>query len=82
MKLEGHHGEVWALAVAKNGSFIVSGSHDRSLRIWEKTDEQVTRNGNGKRRPVLTAIFLLLCIAFLGRRTGKGAGTSIRINSG
>lgn len=46
MKLEGHHGEVWALAVAKNGSFIVSGSHDRSLRIWEKTDEQVRRNGD------------------------------------
>jgi WD40 repeat protein len=46
MKLEGHHGEVWALAVAKNGSFIVSGSHDRSLRIWEKTDEQVRQSGN------------------------------------
>lgn len=41
MKLQGHHGEVWALAIAKHGSFVVTGSHDRSLRIWEKTDEQV-----------------------------------------
>ncbi|CDS10194.1 hypothetical protein LRAMOSA02870 [Lichtheimia ramosa] len=41
MKLQGHHGEVWALAIAKHGSFVVTGSHDRSLRIWEKTDEQL-----------------------------------------
>jgi U3 small nucleolar RNA-associated protein 12 len=41
MKLEGHQGEVWALAVAKHGSFVITGSHDRSMRIWEKTDEQL-----------------------------------------
>ena len=41
MKLEGHHSEVWALAVAKYGSFIVTGSHDRSIRVWRKTDEQL-----------------------------------------
>ncbi|KAI8840197.1 quinon protein alcohol dehydrogenase-like superfamily [Chytriomyces cf. hyalinus JEL632] len=40
MKVDGHHGEVWALAVGKYGSIVVSGSHDRSIRIWEKTDEQ------------------------------------------
>ncbi|KAG1082432.1 hypothetical protein G6F42_022579 [Rhizopus arrhizus] len=33
MKLEGHHGEVWALAVSKHGSFVVTGSHDRSMRV-------------------------------------------------
>lgn len=41
MKLDGHHGEVWALAIAKHGSFVVSGSHDRSIRVWERTEEQV-----------------------------------------
>lgn len=41
MKLEGHHGEVWALAVAKHGTFVVTGSHDRSIRIWERTEDQV-----------------------------------------
>ena len=39
MKLEGHHGEVWSLAISKRGDFIVSASHDRSIRIWEQTDE-------------------------------------------
>ncbi|KAJ3055905.1 hypothetical protein HK097_008804 [Rhizophlyctis rosea] len=40
MKLEGHHGEIWALAVGKYGNMIVTGSHDRSIRLWEKTEEQ------------------------------------------
>ena len=38
-KLEGHHGEIWALAVSNRGTFVVTGSHDKSIRIWEKTDE-------------------------------------------
>jgi U3 small nucleolar RNA-associated protein 12 len=38
-KLEGHHGEVWALAVSNRGEYVVTGSHDKSIRIWEKTDE-------------------------------------------
>ncbi|CAG8598698.1 6567_t:CDS:2, partial [Scutellospora calospora] len=39
-KLEGHHGEVWALAISKRGDLLISGSHDRSIRVWEQTDEQ------------------------------------------
>ncbi|CCM04814.1 uncharacterized protein FIBRA_07007 [Fibroporia radiculosa] len=38
-KLEGHHGEVWALAVSNQGKFVVTGSHDKSIRVWEKLDE-------------------------------------------
>ncbi|KAE8387663.1 hypothetical protein ETB97_000636 [Aspergillus alliaceus] len=38
-KLTGHHGEVWALAISHTGEFIVSASHDKSIRIWEQTDE-------------------------------------------
>lgn len=41
MTLEGHHSEVWALAVAKLGRFIITGSSDKSIRIWNKTDEQL-----------------------------------------
>lgn len=41
MTLEGHHSEIWALAVAKLGRFIITGSNDRSIRIWNKTDEQL-----------------------------------------
>ncbi|CAG8441370.1 3964_t:CDS:2 [Scutellospora calospora] len=40
-KLEGHHGEVWALAISKRGDLFISGSHDRSIRVWEQTDEQL-----------------------------------------
>lgn len=41
LSLEGHQAEAWALAVASDGDFVVTGSHDRSLRIWERTDDQV-----------------------------------------
>lgn len=40
-KLEGHHGEIWAMAVAHSGDFLVSASHDKSIRIWQQTDEQI-----------------------------------------
>ena len=38
-KLEGHHGEIWALATSHQGEYVVTGSHDKSIRIWEKTEE-------------------------------------------
>lgn len=40
-KLEGHHGEIWALAVSRTGEFLVSASHDKSIRTWNQTDEQI-----------------------------------------
>jgi U3 small nucleolar RNA-associated protein 12 len=40
-KLEGHHGEIWAMAIAHSGEFLVSASHDKSIRIWQQTDEQI-----------------------------------------
>ncbi|KAJ9651311.1 beta transducin [Neophaeococcomyces mojaviensis] len=40
-KLEGHHGEIWALAIAHSGQFIATASHDKSIRIWQQTDEQI-----------------------------------------
>lgn len=40
-KLEGHHGEIWALAVSRTGEFLVSASHDKSIRLWKQTDEQI-----------------------------------------
>jgi U3 small nucleolar RNA-associated protein 12 len=40
-KLEGHHGEIWALTVSRTGNFFVSASHDKSIRVWEQTDEQI-----------------------------------------
>ena len=40
-KLEGHHGEIWALVVSQSGRFFVTASHDKSIRVWEETDEQI-----------------------------------------
>ncbi|RFU24260.1 hypothetical protein B7463_g12083, partial [Scytalidium lignicola] len=40
-KLKGHHGEIWALAISRTGNFLVSASHDKSIRVWEQTDEQI-----------------------------------------
>lgn len=38
-QLEGHHGEVWAVAPGHSGKVVVTAGADRSLRTWEKTDE-------------------------------------------
>ena len=40
-RLDGHYGEIWALAVSRTGNLLVSASHDKSIRIWEQTDEQI-----------------------------------------
>lgn len=40
-RLDGHHGEIWAIAVSRTGEFVVSASHDKSVRIWQQTDEQI-----------------------------------------
>lgn len=40
-KLRGHQGEIWALTVSRTGDFIVSASHDKSIRIWKQTGEPI-----------------------------------------
>jgi U3 small nucleolar RNA-associated protein 12 len=40
-KVRGHHGEVWAMAVSRTGDFVVSASHDKSIRIWSRSDEPI-----------------------------------------
>jgi U3 small nucleolar RNA-associated protein 12 len=40
-RIDGHQGEIWALAVSHSGTFLVSASHDKSIRVWEETDEQI-----------------------------------------
>lgn len=37
--LEGHHADVWCLAISNRGDFVVTGSHDRSIRRWDRTEE-------------------------------------------
>ncbi|KAA8616900.1 F-box/WD repeat containing protein pof1 [Pyrenophora tritici-repentis] len=40
-KFRGHHGEIWAMTVARTGDFLVTASHDKSLRIWTRSDEPI-----------------------------------------
>lgn len=37
--LRGHHGEIWAMALSHKGDFVVTASHDKSIRVWTQTDE-------------------------------------------
>lgn len=37
--LEGHHSSILALCISRNGQFVFTGSSDKSIRIWERTNE-------------------------------------------
>lgn len=37
--LRGHQGEIWCLDISQNGKLLVTGSHDRSIRLFRKTEE-------------------------------------------
>ena len=38
-RLEGHKGEVWAMAISRTGEMVVTASHDKSIRFWEVGDD-------------------------------------------
>ncbi|KAK5990492.1 U3 small nucleolar RNA-associated protein 12 [Cladobotryum mycophilum] len=40
-RLDGHHGEVWSIAMSHSGNMLVTASHDKSIRVWDETDEQI-----------------------------------------
>jgi len=41
LALPGHHAEVWGAAISHTGDLVVTGSNDRSLRLWHRTEDQV-----------------------------------------
>lgn len=40
-KLEGHHGEIWAMAVSRTGETVVTASHDKSMWTWQVGDDLI-----------------------------------------
>jgi U3 small nucleolar RNA-associated protein 12 len=40
-KLEGHHGEIWAMAISRTGETVVTASHDKSIRTWTVGDDLI-----------------------------------------
>jgi WD40 repeat protein len=51
----GHTGSVNALALSPDGRFLVSGSEDVTLKIWDTATGNVLRTLSGHDQPVLTA---------------------------
>ena len=45
--LEGHTDRVWAVAVSPDGRFIVSGSDDRTVKVWELESGRLLRSLEG-----------------------------------
>ncbi|MBN81939.1 MAG: hypothetical protein CMJ70_17550 [Planctomycetaceae bacterium] len=37
--LKGHDDEVWSVAFSPDGQRIVSGSNDKTLKIWDASEE-------------------------------------------
>ncbi|KAI9710301.1 MAG: hypothetical protein M1820_002795 [Bogoriella megaspora] len=40
-KLSGHHGEIWAMIVSRTGEKVITASHDKSIRVWDVTDDLI-----------------------------------------
>ncbi|KAG8630637.1 hypothetical protein KVT40_002256 [Elsinoe batatas] len=40
-KLDGHHGEVWAMVVSRTGEKVITASHDKSIRVWDVGDDLI-----------------------------------------
>ncbi|KAI5365889.1 Putative small-subunit processome, Utp12, WD40/YVTN repeat-like-containing domain superfamily [Septoria linicola] len=40
-KLDGHHGEIWAMAISRTGETVVTASHDKSIRTWHVGDDLI-----------------------------------------
>jgi U3 small nucleolar RNA-associated protein 12 len=47
-----HLSQVWALAVAPSGRFAITAGQDRSLRIWEQTDEPLYLESEQEHRQI------------------------------
>jgi U3 small nucleolar RNA-associated protein 12 len=75
-RLDGHHGEIWALAVSRTGAFIVSASHDKSIRVWEQGDEQIFLEEEKEKE--LEELYESTLTTSLGREQGQeGEGDEV-----
>jgi WD40 repeat protein/serine/threonine protein kinase len=50
--LEGHKGGVTAVAMTPDGRFVVSGSKDKTLRLWDLTTKKCLRTFEGHKKDV------------------------------
>ena len=55
--LKGHEDNIWSIAFNPNGTKIVSGSSDRTVKIWNTQTGQCLKTFLGHNRPVLSVSF-------------------------
>ncbi len=55
--LKGHHDSIWSIAFNPDGKKIVSGSSDRTVKIWDSLTGQCLKTFYGHNRPVLSVAF-------------------------
>jgi len=41
MTLEGHHYQIWAITLSREGNLLISAGQDKSIRFWHQTDNQI-----------------------------------------
>lgn len=57
--VQGHHQEIWCLAISPSGDYVVSASHDKSLRLWERTREPLILE---EERELVRPLSLVSCL--------------------
>ena len=55
--LKGHHDNIWSIALNPDGTKIVSGSSDRTVKIWNSQTGECLKTLIGHNRPVLSVVF-------------------------
>lgn len=55
--LKGHDDNIWSIAFNPDGTKIVSGSSDRTVKIWNPQTGQCLKTLSGHNRPVLSVAF-------------------------
>ena len=55
--LKGHHDNIWSIALNPDGTKIVSGSSDRTIKIWNSQTGECLKTLTGHNRPVLSVVF-------------------------
>lgn len=52
LTLEGHTDRVWAIAVSSDGNYIVSGSRDKTIKVWELKTGKLLRTIAGHKKDI------------------------------